>query len=556
MDGHSIILRSIEELEQGAREPGASARGGGAVARFFRGAFGARARAPPPPEANAGLIQSLVEISEKTVGAVGQEERRGRLGPEALGPASDDWGVVYNAPSQLARGDGEGPMGKRESLEILEAAAADALTGNSRAFQGVDNWQAKQRNRQRKRKGGLKPEDLSRQARRTPTAPGRDQPVGGGRIKLDFSYRLSPLRREVVEKGAFWAKSGKEVKITRFNEAGLMRWGWLLMLGGDGTIFTRTLFLWTQLAALLLVAFVTACITYAFQAGLASSGAGMNWMEFDHTKIAEVYEVLDEIQGVAGLSEMVTTLVAFILGLYVSKTVDIWWEIRHGQLQTVLNTLDSMSLRMAIYFPGTSEEDMEAKEQILRYGALSIKLLFKEAREIDAWTVEDRLTSGCDNLLDLEKEGLLTRQERHLLTHCPCRSQVVWVWVASYITRLCLDGKMPDPLRNQEYFLGECIQARNAIANVLARINTQFPLSYTHLVVFMVKLLLFVHAVVAGYILGLAYITGYYYWGAVQVAYLIIWTIFHQVPTAPTPSPPSNHLPFPFPPPLAHGRRS
>lgn len=220
-----------------------------------------------------------------------------------------------------------------------------------------------------------------------------------------------------------------------------------------------------------------------------------------------------------------------------SKTVDIWWEIRHGQLQTVLNTLDSMSLRMAIYFPGTSKEDMEAKEQILRYGALSIKLLFKEAREIDAWTVEDRLTSGCDNLLDLEKEGLLTRQERHLLTHCPCRSQVVWVWLASYITRLCLDGKMPDPLRNQEYFLSECIQARNAIANVLARINTQFPLSYTHLVVFMVKLLLFVHAVVAGYILGLAYITGYYYWGAVQVAYLIIWTIFHQVSPPPLPPP-------------------
>jgi hypothetical protein len=415
-------------------------------------------------------------------------------------------------------------MGARESLDILEAAAADALTGNSRSFQGIDKWQEKQT---RKRKG-LKPEDLSRQARRTPTAPGRDQPVGGGRIKLDFSYRLSPLRREVVEKGCFWTKSGREVKITRFNEQGLMRWGWLLMLGGDGTIFTRTLFLWTQLAVLLIVAFVTACITYAFQAGLEPFGTNMNWMNFDHTKIAEVYEVLDEIQGVAGLSEMVTTLVAFILGLYVSKTVDIWWEIRHGQLQTVLNTLDSMSLRMAIYFPGTSKEDMEAKEQILRYGALSIKLLFKEAREIDAWTVEDRLTSGCDNLLDLEKEGLLTRQERHLLTHCPCRSQVVWVWLASYITRLCLDGKMPDPLRNQEYFLSECIQARNAIANVLARINTQFPLSYTHLVVFMVKLLLFVHAVVAGYILGLAYITGYYYWGAVQVAYLIIWTIFHQ----------------------------
>ena len=28
--------------------------------------------------------------------------------------------------------------------------------------------------------------------------------------------------------------------------------------------------------------------------------------------------------------------------------------------------------------------------------------------------------------------------------------------------------------------------------------------------------------------MGLAYITGYFYWGAVQVSYLIIWTLFHQ----------------------------
>ena len=520
VDGHSIILRSIEELEQGSQEPD-EGRGGGAR-RFIRRFFGAQAQVPPPPRANAGLIQSLVEISERSTAAAEDLELRG-----ALGVASDDWGVVYNASSQIGATRKDDQLTPQESLEILHAAAADALTGNSMSFQGVDKW-AEQHKKLRRRKGNLKPEDLSRQARCTPTAPGRDQPVSGGRIKLDFSYRLSPLRREVVEKGCFWAKSGKEVKITRFNESGLMRWGWLLMMGGEGTIFTHALFFWTQLTVLLVIAFGTALITYAFQSGLAPLGAGMNWMNFDHKDIAEVYEVLDEIQGVASVSEMVTTLVAFILGLYVSKTVDIWWEIRHGQLQTILNTLDSMCLRMAIYFPGKSKEDMEAKEQVLRYGALSIKLLFKEAREIDAWTVEDRLTSGCDNLLDLEKEGLLTREERQLLTHCPCRSQVVWVWLASYITKLCLDGRMPDPLRNQEYFLSEAIQARNAIANVLARINTQFPLSYTHLVVFMVKLLLFVHSVVAGYILGLAYITGYFYWGAVQVSYLIIWTLFHQ----------------------------
>ena len=99
----------------------------------------------------------------------------------------------------------------------------------------------------------------------------------------------------MVEKGCFWAKSGKEVKITRFNESGLMRWGWLLMMGGEGTIFTHALFFWTQLTVLLVIAFGTALITYAFQSGLAPLGAGMNWMNFGHKDIAEVYEVLDLI---------------------------------------------------------------------------------------------------------------------------------------------------------------------------------------------------------------------------------------------------------------------
>ena len=60
-----------------------------------------------------------------------------------------------------------------------------------------------------------------------------------------------------------------------------------------------------------------------------------------------------------------------------TKTVDIWWNIRHELLQGVLNTIDSMCARLSVYFPGNTKEDEEAKETILRYGVLSVKLLFK-----------------------------------------------------------------------------------------------------------------------------------------------------------------------------------
>jgi len=364
---------------------------------------------------------------------------------------------------------------------------------------------------------------MSRGAKNTPIAPARDQPPQLGSVHLNFSYQLTRNKRKIVERDP--KGRVKEKHITRFNEGSLTRWLWLRTF--EGTIFARpsSPHIWVQLFTLVLIAFITAVITYLCMRWVDSP---VTWVDYDRHDMAEVFEVLDEFQVVASTSETVTTLVAFVLGLYVSKSVDIWWNLRFDQLQTVLNTIDSLSMRMAVYFPGQGDSDMEAKATVLRYGALSVKLLFKDCREVDAWTLEHRLVSRCDDLHELEQEGLLLPHETNLLVDCPCKSQVVWVWIASYMTKLCLDGRLPNPLANQESVLEECIEARNSIANILARVNTQFPLSYTHLVVFMVKLLLYVHSIIAGYIFALSFFTSYWYQAAVQLAYLVIWSIFHM----------------------------
>ena len=61
---------------------------------------------------------------------------------------------------------------------------------------------------------------------------------------------------------------------------------------------------------------------------------------------------------------------------------------------------------------------------------------------------------------------------------------------------------------------------------ILARVNTQYPMSYSHLVITMVKVLLIIQAAVAGYIFTLAVFTGYYYWMCTQVRPLpgVPWT--------------------------------
>ena len=187
-----------------------------------------------------------------------------------------------------------------------------------------------------------------------------------------------------------------------------------------------------------------------------------------------------------------------------------------------------MCARLAVYFPGNTIEDEEAKETVLRYGVLSVKLLFKDAREVDSWNIRDRKRLGCDNLGDLVDEGLLLNHEKELLKDCPSRAQVVWVWIASLFTKWCLDGRLPNPLENQNTILEECNTARNNISMILARVNTQYPMSYSHLVISMVKVLLIIQALCSGYIFNLSLWTGYYYWMCTQLVYLVIWTIFHQ----------------------------
>jgi hypothetical protein len=355
-----------------------------------------------------------------------------------------------------------------------------------------------------------------------PTAPVRDQPVGGGsddKVNLRFRYKLTNLRRKVINE-----RDGNS-KVVRFNESRMAKFGWLAVW--QGTVFAKPSapFIWFQLSTLFILAWLSFAISYLCSKYAHTS---VSWSDFDEENIIQVWEVLDEFKVVADTAQVLTTLVSFLLGLYVTKTVDIWWNIRHELLQGVLNTIDSMCARLAIYFPGNTQEDEEAKETILRYGVLSIKLLFKDAREVDSWNIKDRKRLGCDSLGDLVDEGLLLQHEKELLKDCPSRSQVVWVWIASLFTKWCLDGRLPSPVENQNTVLEECNVARNNIAMILARINTQYPMSYSHLVISMVKVLLIIQALVAGYIFNMSLWTGYYYWMCTQIVYLLIWTIFHQ----------------------------
>lgn len=331
--------------------------------------------------------------------------------------------------------------------------------------------------------------------KKVPVAPLADRPVPDG---PKFHYKLTRMMR--------LADEGKgKMKVVRYKEAKLLREGFLYLW--QGTIF-ESKFLWQQVGFMFLVASIV---------------AGFTWLVADRRHLS-----LETAQSLSTISETMSTILAFVLGLYLQKTVDIWWELRHGTLQKLMNIVDNMCMRMSIYFPGSGSNDVMARKTILRYGLLSIALLFKEAREIDAWTEEERESLGVDDLSDLVVDGMLTNSEKELLEDCGGKSQMVWVWISSLFTKWCLDGRLPDPLNNQETMLKYCEEARNAIGTILAQLNMQFPLSYTHTVVLMTKMMLFAVAVESGFSAGVAISIGKYEHLAPPITFLIVLPLIYQ----------------------------
>lgn len=115
----------------------------------------------------------------------------------------------------------------------------------------------------------------------------------------------------------------------------------------------------------------------------------------------KVFEDLDLLEIVA---EVMTLMLIpeYVASLYLRFTVNIWWTMRFETLQELMNVASSMAQRAAIYFPGQDEVSVEAKETIMRYGVLSVALFWKDAREIDGWTMQVCVTNGAASVRYLQ----------------------------------------------------------------------------------------------------------------------------------------------------------
>ena len=193
-------------------------------------------------------------------------------------------------------------------------------------------------------------------------------------------------------------------RIIHYDEKTLYEWG--VFRHYKGTIF-QTWFVWIQQLLLFVIAIVVGAITSPEAAA-----------DVDYTALTTI-------------SLVVNTLVSFILARFLRRAVLIWWETSHVEFFKLMDTVDAMVLRTAVYFSGKHQEDRAIRFQILRYGLLSVALFFKDARNIDANSSKQREEWEVENLEDLIADGLLTQHELKLLSteyafhfaqfmHCRC----------------------------------------------------------------------------------------------------------------------------------------
>ena len=130
-------------------------------------------------------------------------------------------------------------------------------------------------------------------------APLTDMPSNDPNVGPHFRFEVDEMMRTVYE--------GKGVrKIARYREQRLVRFGWLSPKIWH-TTYLASGYCWVQILLLWLAAALVACFVYAI---LFSVNA----------------KTIESLQTGLKISDTLRTLAAFVLGFYLEKTINIWYE--------------------------------------------------------------------------------------------------------------------------------------------------------------------------------------------------------------------------------------
>jgi len=171
---------------------------------------------------------------------------------------------------------------------------------------------------------------------------------------------------------------------------------------------------------------------------------------------------------------LLSSLVAFLLGMFVQITFQRWWETRK-LLQVVMGKANNLSLLIGTYIIGSDEATDRARKTCVRYLNLAHASVYKQA-------------TGSDDIGDLLDRKMVTEEEWALLRHISTKHSVIYMWVAELIRDCSRAGHLLFPDTMLPVFQADVSALRTSVDDLMMYITCQIPYSYVHLLTLITKL--------------------------------------------------------------------
>lgn len=213
-----------------------------------------------------------------------------------------------------------------------------------------------------------------------------------------------------------------------------------------------------------------ACLVYLTVASVIAGADMVGVQAFGGSKKSRApLNDLIEMQAFEDLTKYVSTIVAFLIGLFVSVMVGRWWEMRkavNNLLTTSHDVVNSIVTRLK------DPADRKYLERILRYTLAAQRLCYNVAQH-----KEDR-----EHLQEHVDNSLLSEEELEALVGKPSKPVIVWTWIAKVFYALYSQDRLRDvgpPVVAR--FDGLFAGAQRAVSDQFQYVTTQVPFPYVHL---------------------------------------------------------------------------
>jgi predicted membrane chloride channel (bestrophin family) len=269
---------------------------------------------------------------------------------------------------------------------------------------------------------------------------------------------------------------GGAMKMLRYDYS--LTTGWTALFHISGTAFGHRKLWWTCSVYWI----TTAVLAFTLFAMRVHRAKAITHFELDSDT---------NLSHLATVTNYITALLGFMVGLFVTSIINRWWRMREGCVggffRATMAILNWLSIRM----PEASEA--KYKETVLRLALLSHRLVYCSARNRE---------SDAD-MMHLCSVGLMTAEEKEAVAGQPAKASLIWVWIGRYIRGIAEQAKWFN-LKESRALEVYYSMAQGAIVEIDAYCGTQLPFQYVHLLSMSVLMSNLLIAVKCGVAIGKA----------------------------------------------------